>query len=93
MTIHLAPDVETHILYQVESGRFADANAVLREAMRLLDERERRLSSLRAQLRIGIDELDQQEGAEWSSELRDQIRREADDLHRRGELPDPDVCP
>ena len=61
--------------------------------MRLLDERERQLDVLRAKIQIGLDEADRGELEEWTPELRDRLRREADEMHRRGEQPDPDVCP
>ena len=61
--------------------------------MRLLDEHDHRLRQLRAKLQIGIDELDRGEGVEWTPALMDQLSREADEMYRRGEKPDPDVCP
>jgi antitoxin ParD1/3/4 len=93
MAIRLPADVEEGIRRRVESGHFADADEVIREAMRLLDDQERQLASLREKLQVGLDQLDRGESVEWTPELRDQIRREADEMYRRGERPDPDVCP
>lgn len=61
--------------------------------MRLLDERDHQLDDLRAKLHVGLDELDRGEGEEWTPELMERFRREADEMYRRGEQPDPDVCP
>lgn len=93
MTIKLPPDVEASIRQKVGRGRFLDATEVVREAMRLLDEQERRLDVLRAKIQAGLDEADRGETDEWTPELRERLRREALELHRRGEQPDPDVCP
>ena len=93
MTIQLPPDVEASIRQRVRRGRFADATEVVREAMRLLDERERQLDVLRVKIQIGFDEADRGETDEWTPELRERLRREARAMHRRGEQPDPDVCP
>ena len=43
---------------KVESGLYASASEVVREALRLLDERDR-LIHLRQDIRLGLDELDQ----------------------------------
>jgi hypothetical protein len=50
---------------------------------------ERRLDRLRA----AIAEGERGEGVPWTPELMDQLRREAEEMRRRGEKPDPDVCP
>lgn len=93
MTIQLPPDIEASIRQKIERGRFPDAGEVVREAMRLLDEHEHRLDALRAKLQIGLDELDRGEGVEWTPALMARLSREADEMHRRGEQPDSDVCP
>jgi antitoxin ParD1/3/4 len=93
MAIQIPPDVEVRIRQKVESGDFPDAGEVIREALRLLDEQERELAELRAKLQIGIDQLDRGEGVPFTPELMKQIRREVDERFRRGDIPNPDVCP
>ena len=93
MTITLTPDLEAMIREKVERGDYPDASGVVREALRLLDEREHQLDALRAKLQVGLDELDRGEGDEWTPELMERLSREADEMYRRGEQPDPDVCP
>ncbi len=93
MVIRLSPDVEASIRENVERGRFPDADEVVREALRLLDERESQLEALRARLQIGLDELARGEGIEWTPSLMEELSRETDEMLRRGEHPDPDVCP
>ena len=93
MAIQLPADVEDRINEKVARGEFPDAGEVVREAMRLLDEQERRLDEFRAKLQVGLDQLDRGEGVPYTPELMARIRRDVADRYRRGEQPDPDVCP
>jgi antitoxin ParD1/3/4 len=93
MPIKLAADIETRILQKVERGDFPDANEVLREAMRLLDEQERHFEELRAKLQSGLDQLNRGEGIPFTPELVSEMRRDAKDRFRRGERPSADVTP
>ena len=93
MAIQRSADVEASVRQKVESGPFTDAAEVVREALRVLDEHERQLSTLRAQLQSGLDQLDQGEGVPLTPELVAEIRRDAEERFRRGERPNPEVCP
>lgn len=92
MTITVNPDVAERIRQKIEAGRYRTADEVIAEALALLDEHEQ-IEALRAKLQHAADQLDRGEGEEWTPELMEQIDREADDMYRRGESPDPDVCP
>ncbi len=93
MTIQLPVDVEARVREKVARGEFSDADEVIREAMRLLDERERQLAELRVKLQTGLDQLDQGEGVQFSPELVTRMRRDAEERFRRGERATPDVGP
>jgi antitoxin ParD1/3/4 len=93
MSIQLPPDLEDDIRSKVESGQFPDATEVVREALRLLDEQERQLAALRAKLQSGLDQIARGEVVPFTPELMAEIRRDADERFRRGEQPNPDVCP
>lgn len=93
MAIQLPADIEVRIQQKVERGDFPDAGEVVREAMRLLDEQEVLLDGLRAKLQSGLDQLDRGERIPFNLELVDQMRRESEERHRRGEQPSPDVVP
>jgi putative addiction module CopG family antidote len=92
MSIQLAPRVEALIREKVASGRYATAEEVVEAAMRLLDERDRG-DRLRASLIEAEEQTRQGQVIEWTPELRDQIRREADAMTHFGVAPDPDVRP
>ncbi|MEA2514356.1 MAG: Bacterial antitoxin of ParD toxin-antitoxin type system [Thermomicrobiales bacterium] len=55
MATRIPAGVEADIRQMVESGRFADADSVLREALRLLQDDERKKQLLHAEPQIGLD--------------------------------------
>lgn len=65
MNVSLTPELERWISQKVDGGRYRSASEVVREGLRLLQEREEeyrlRLEALRGELRIGIDQLDRGE--------------------------------
>jgi len=66
MNVSLTPELERRIGEKVESGLYTTASEVVREGLRLLFEAEeargRRLERLRADIQLGLDELDRGEG-------------------------------
>jgi antitoxin ParD1/3/4 len=66
MDISLTPELEQLIQDKVKSGRYLSASEVIREGLRLLDERDRldepRLAELKEKIREGIEELERGEG-------------------------------
>jgi antitoxin ParD1/3/4 len=93
MAIQLPPDLEARIQQKVAAGFFSDADEVVREAMRLLDAQERQLDELRAKLQVGLDQLARGERIVYTPSLMDEIMRDVEERFRRGERPNPDVCP
>jgi antitoxin ParD1/3/4 len=93
MVIHITPEIEAGIRQRVESGEYANESEVLREALRMLNVRERRVQEIRASIEEGLAELERGEGIELTPEVMEEISREADELIRLGVLPKPDVCP
>ena len=59
MNISLTPQLENLVKKKVDSGLYGSASEVMREALRLLEERDRihaiRLEELRAEIRRGLD--------------------------------------
>lgn len=66
MNVSLTPELERWVSERVDRGRYRSASEVIREGLRLLQEREEehsvRLEALRRELQIGIDQLDRGEG-------------------------------
>ena len=59
MNISLTPQLEELVKSKVESGLYGSASEVMRDALRLLEERDRlrdlRLKELRAEIKKGLD--------------------------------------
>ena len=59
MNVSLTPELERFIREKVDSGRYHSSSEVVREALRLLEERERlrelRIEELRREIQKGID--------------------------------------
>ncbi len=90
MSIAVTAESEAKIREKVESGRYASADEVIGEALRLLDEHEHaKLERLRAL----IDEGDAGEGVLFTPEMRAASWERAKERARAGERPDPVVMP
>jgi antitoxin ParD1/3/4 len=62
MNVSLTPELEQLIHRKVESGRYLSASEVVREALRLLEERDQiqsiRREEIRKEIRIGLEQAD-----------------------------------
>jgi antitoxin ParD1/3/4 len=92
MTITLNAQLEAAIRQKIETGLYVDADEVVREALRALEERER-LQQLRAKLQSGLDQLDRGEGRPLTPAVWAEIKQNAIRKEREGHKPTPDVCP
>ncbi|MBS1873906.1 MAG: type II toxin-antitoxin system ParD family antitoxin [Acidobacteria bacterium] len=65
MNVSLTPELERFVQSRVVSGRYQTASEVIREGLRLLEEREQAreaaLEELRAKLRRGMEQADRGE--------------------------------
>ena len=65
MNVSLTPELEQLVHHKVESGLYLSASEVVREALRLLDERDKlqtmKMEELRKQIKIGIEQADRGE--------------------------------
>jgi putative addiction module CopG family antidote len=80
MSVKIAPDIEAQIRDKVETGDYPNAEAVLRAAMQLLDERDRK----RAWLLEALAEGEKGEDIEFTPERMELIRQRAQENARRG---------
>ncbi|MGD2014919.1 MAG: type II toxin-antitoxin system ParD family antitoxin [Desulfobacterales bacterium] len=55
MNVSLTPELEQYIRTKVDSGRYLSASEVVREALRLLEQKEIRLEELRVEIQKGLD--------------------------------------
>ncbi len=78
MPVTLTPELERLVHDKVQSGQYLTADEVVREALRLLDERDRlrviQREELRKQLAVGLEQADRRElldGPEVFKKLRE----------------------
>ena len=62
MNVSLTPELERLVIDKVESGLYQTASEVVREALRLLKERDQARVHLRADVQAGFDQLARGEG-------------------------------
>jgi antitoxin ParD1/3/4 len=78
MNISLTPELERLVDEKVKSGRYASASEVIREGLRLLEEREelkqQHLAEVRRKIDRGIDQLDRGLGIP-GPEARERLRQ------------------
>jgi antitoxin ParD1/3/4 len=87
MNISLTPDLAAIVETKVSSGRYESGDAVVREALRLLQEHERtdaeKLADLRREIALGLEELERGEGIEFDEAVVDEILQEARQERKR----------
>ena len=62
MNVSLTPELERLVNEKVESGLYQTASEVVREALRLLKERDQAREQLRADVQAGFNQLARDEG-------------------------------
>jgi antitoxin ParD1/3/4 len=83
MNVSLTPEIEAFVRRKVQEGRYNNASELVRHALRRLEDEEReyeaKLAALKAEIQIGIDQLDR---GEYSTRSMAEIRQEALRRHR-----------
>ncbi|OLC50706.1 MAG: hypothetical protein AUH43_04340 [Acidobacteria bacterium 13_1_40CM_65_14] len=67
MNVSLTPELERLVNEKVESGLYQTASEVVREALRLLKERDQAREHLRADVKAGFDQLARGEGRAYDN--------------------------
>jgi len=75
MNVSLTPELEKIVAERVRSGRYASASEVIREALRLLEERDQ-LNQLRQEVRLGLEQLDQGRHRPFDGQALARIKRQ-----------------
>jgi antitoxin ParD1/3/4 len=88
MNVSLTPELEHLVQRKVETGRYLSASEVVREALRLLEERdqdrESSLAYLRKQVAVGIEQADRGDVALLDMEaIKKKARRQASRRKKR----------
>jgi antitoxin ParD1/3/4 len=87
MNVHLTDELERLVLSKVQSGRYNSASEVVREALRLLEERDElraiRKDELRRRIAEGVEAV-KAGRVQDGEEVFDRIDAELDQLERSG---------
>jgi len=89
----LTAQLEQQILQKVESGHYASASDVVREALRLLETRDRDYAWLRQKMADAEEQVRRGDVVEMTDTFWDDLDREVNERIVRGHVPSPDVCP
>src|SRR5436190_23739580 len=84
MNVSLTPHFEELIQKSVESGRYDNANEVLRVALRLFERAERE-ERLRQEIQIGIDQFERGEVIPYGPDFCERVKLEAEQFRASGE--------
>ena len=84
MNISLTPQLESMVREKVETGFYNNASEVVREALRLLEARDRQLEWLRAQVAIADAQVERGEVFDLTEDFMQQLGDEAVENARRG---------
>jgi antitoxin ParD1/3/4 len=58
MSVELGETLEQFVTELVENGRYQSKSEVLREGVRLIQDREAKLAALKAEIQKGLDDVD-----------------------------------
>ncbi len=86
MNVSLTPELDKFVAAKVESGRYSSASEVVREALRLLEERDRtrtaQLAALNRELGARLGSLDRGEFVQ-PTVARDRLRQKSRERRKR----------
>lgn len=82
MSVEIPADLQQFVHNAIDSGGFKDEAEVVGSAIRLLQERQRRIEEFRREIQPALEELDRGEGIKIESE--EELRLFFDDIQQRG---------
>ncbi len=77
MNVSLTPELEAMIREKVDSGRYASASEVVREALRILEGRESELRYLQDEISKGARSIAEGRTVTYTPELMEELKTEA----------------
>ena len=81
MNVHLTPELEQLVQNKVKTGRYNSASEVMREALRLMEERDLAKAEVRKKIAVAMESLRQGEGIDGDAFF-DQMEAEMDEEAR-----------
>jgi antitoxin ParD1/3/4 len=93
MPIQLTPSTESLVQDQIDSGRYRDADEVIRKAVALLVDRDQEAEEFRRSIEEAFEAVERGEGEYYTPALRERIWESAMRRMKAGETPSIDVMP
>lgn len=92
MNVSLTPELERLVNEKVKTGMYQTASEVVREALRLLQDRDAQLETLRTDVRAGFDQIERGRFAEYNAKTARKLARDVKAggrkrLHQRHKTP------
>lgn len=88
MNVHLTPELEQLVQSKVRTGRYNSASEVMREALRLMEERDLAKAEIRQKIAVGMQSLRRGKGidgetffAQMEAEIEEEIRVEEEQIN------------
>jgi antitoxin ParD1/3/4 len=82
MTVEIPSDCQQFVQAVIDAGSYQNEAEVVADALRLLEERQRRIEELRREIQPALDELDRGEGI--VIENQEELKAFFDDIKNRG---------
>jgi antitoxin ParD1/3/4 len=82
MTVEIPSDLQQFVHRVIDTGSYKSEAEVVGEALRLLQERERRIEELRQEIQPALEQLDRGEGIQLKDE--EELRLFFEDINERG---------
>lgn len=83
MNVSLTPELEQLVEEKLKTGMYQTASEVVREALRLLKERDQRMAQLRADVRSGFDAIERGDFEEFGERTTKQLAQDVKERGRR----------
>ena len=93
MAVQITPATESLIQKQIDSGRYRDADEVIRKAVALLADRDQELEEFRRSIQESLEELRAGGGEYYTPALRQKMKESALRRFHAGERPNKDILP
>jgi antitoxin ParD1/3/4 len=82
VTVEIPVELQQFVHTVIDAGNFKDEAEVVGQALRLLEERQRRIEELRREIQPALDQLDRGEGIKIKNE--EELRLFFEDVKQRG---------
>lgn len=83
MNVSLTPALESFVDRKVKTGMYQTASEVIREALRLLSDRDAQLDQLRREIRAGFADVDAGRYSEYDDQTTTELARQVKARGRR----------